>query len=260
MSSEKINRELKADPSKEAEQEKIFLEKMNRSLHGKTEELEKAKAELEKQLYNKSHSTKETEQELIILNSINKKLETKVLESKVEKNEISKEKVTPDPHQKIDSMLRLYKQITVPRLAEFTDTDISEVQSYLKTLESQGIVIQLQDRKETVCSDCSSLNIESVFQCPNCNGINYKQATLIEHYSCGNVSLQETYVDEKCPKCRKKIEVLGVDYKLIKDLFICRDCQNKFPEPKSSFQCQRCNTKFSMAEAKSKTSPLFKMK
>ena len=250
---------LQADELKEKQQENIFLERMNQALHGKSEELEKAKAELEKQLHDKSYSDKEVKQESIILNCINRKLENKLFESKVEKNEISKEKVTLDPHQKIDSLLRLYKQITSTRLAEFTDIDISEVQSYLKTLESEGRIVQLQDRKEIVCPDCSSLNIEPVFHCPNCDGVNYKQDTLVEHYSCGNFSLKETYLDDKCPKCSKKIEMLAIDYGITKDIFVCRDCKNIFPQPKDSFHCQRCNTKFSMAESKSKTSPLFKL-
>jgi len=254
------NEKFQIDEDKEKEQEKIFLERMYEVMYGKAEELEKAKVELEIQLADKIHSDKEAKQETLFLNTINKNLEEKLYKSKVEKNEISKEKVTPDSHQRIDSMLRIYKQITVSRLSEFTSIDISEIQSYLKTLESQGIIFQLQDKNEIVCPDCSSLNIEPVFQCPNCDGINYKHATLIEHYSCENVSLQETYIDDKCPNCRKKIEALGVDYRLIKDFFICRDCENKFQEPKSSFQCQRCNTKFSMADAISKTSALFKMK
>lgn len=228
-------------------------------MHGKIEELEKAKEALEIKLTDKYHSDKEAQQETLLLNCINKNLEEKLFKSKVEKNEISKEKVTLDPHQKIDSLLRLYKQITSTRLAEFTDINISEVQSYLKTLESEGRIVQLQDRKEVVCSDCSSLNIEPVFHCPNCDGVNYKQATLIEHYSCANFSLKETYVDDKCPKCNKKIEMLAIDYGITKDIFVCRDCKNIFPQPKNSFHCQRCNTKFSMAEAKSKTSPLFKL-
>lgn len=254
------NEKFQAHEDKEKEQEKIFLERMYEAMHGKAEELEKAKAELEIQLADKIHSDKEAEQETLFLNTINKNLQEKLDKSKVEKNEIGKEKVTPDPHQKIDSMLRIYKQITVSRLSEFTSIDISEIQSHLKTLESQGIIFQLQDKNETVCPDCSSLNIEPLFLCPNCNGTNYKQDTLVEHYSCGNVSLKETYIDDKCPTCKKVIGALGVDYRTINELFVCRDCQNKFQEHKSSFHCQHCNNKFSMADAKSKTSALFKMK
>jgi len=254
------NEKFQVDEDKENAQEKIFLERMYKAIHGKAEELEKAKAELEIQLADKVHLDKETEQEMLFLNTINKNLEEKLWKSTVEKNEIVKEKVTPDPNQKIDGMLRIYNQITISRLSEFTNIDISEVQSYLKTLESQGIIVQLQDKNETVCPDCLSLNIEPLFQCPNCNGTNYKQATLIEHYPCSNISLEETYIDDKCPNCKKVIEAIGVDYRTVKELFICRDCQNQFQEHKSSFHCQHCNNKFSIADAKSKTSPLFKMK
>jgi len=262
MSSEKPanKKELAIDHSKEIHQEKLLLERINKKLISKAKNLEQAKNELEKKLSGENHSTKELLQEQLFLNSINKKLQTKILESKVEKNEISKEKNTPEPHQQIDNLLRLYKKITVSRLAEFTDIDISEVQSYLKTLEVEGRVIQLQDRKEIVCTDCSSLNLEAIFYCPNCKNTNYKQITLIEHYDCGNVSPQETYTDDKCPQCHKLIGALGVDYRIIKNLFLCRNCDDKFPDPASIFQCQRCNTKFDITEANSKTSPLFQLK
>ena len=254
------NEKFQADEAKENAQEKIFLERMYQAMHGKAEELEKAKAELELQLADKFHSDKESEQEMLLLNTINKNLEEKLSKSKVEENKITKEEFTPDPHQKIDGMLRIYKQITISRLSEFTNIDISEIQSYLKTLESQGIIVQLSDKDEIICPDCSSLNIEPLFQCPKCNGNNFKQATLIEHYDCGNLSLEESYIDDKCPNCKKGIKALGVDYRVLKEFFVCRDCQNRFQEYKSSFHCQHCNNKFNMADAKSKTSPFFKMK
>jgi len=260
MSTEKRADEEKAHRLREAEQEKLFLDRIKRSLEGKTKDLEVAKSELEKKLLDQSHSTKEAQQELAMLNLINQKLVKKLSDSQRSEGKVSNEVDSSEMYKKIDDLLKVFKQITVSRIAEFAELDADKVLSYLKTLESQGKIVHLVDKKEIVCADCSSLNIEPLFQCPNCSGVNYKQANLIEHYSCGNVTLEETYIDDKCPKCRKKIKVLGVDYRVIKDLFICSDCGNKFPDIKNTFQCQHCNNKFSMAEAKSKTSPLFKMK
>jgi len=49
------NKKFQIDEDKEKEQEKIFLERMYEAMHGKAEELEKAKVELEIQLADKIH-------------------------------------------------------------------------------------------------------------------------------------------------------------------------------------------------------------
>ena len=250
-SNKKKNENLEADSLKEIQQQRVFLDQMNQSLEGKADELEKAKKELETQLFDQSHYTKELEQERIILNSINQKLEEKLSGSKqLEKKHAAEKTDSLEPHQKIESLLDLYKQITESRIAEFAGIDLSEVSPYLKKLESQGKVVKLQDRKEPACPECVSLKIEQSFHCPACKSINYRQANIIEHYTCGNISLEETYVNDKCPKCRKEIKALGVDYKIMRNFFVCRDCSNMFPELSTSFQCQNCNFKFNMEDAK----------
>ena len=76
MSSEEstTKRELIAEESKETVQEKLLLETINKKLISKVENLEQAKNELEKKLFQDKHTTKEIQQEHLFLNSINRKL------------------------------------------------------------------------------------------------------------------------------------------------------------------------------------------
>jgi len=46
-----MNQDIYADPAKEEQQEKLFLYRIARALNGKPEDLEKAKAALEKRVF-----------------------------------------------------------------------------------------------------------------------------------------------------------------------------------------------------------------
>ncbi len=261
MSSEEstTKKELIVEESKETAQEKLLLERINKKLISKAENLEQAKSELEKKLFEEKHATKEIEQERLFLNSINRQLKEQLStsNSSVSKSSNTKEQSSSNQYDKINSLLDIYKQITISRLTEYTKLDSDTVLQYLQQLESENKVTKLQDRKEITCSECSSVNIDPSFHCPSCNSSNYRQANLIEHYGCGNFSLEETYVDDKCPGCRKTIKALGVDYALQRNYFLCNECDNKFPDPVTSFQCHNCKYKFGMDKAKWNTSTVF---
>jgi len=163
-----------------------------------------------------------------------------------------------DPRQQIDSLLKSSTRITVERLSQYTNSDRDKVLSYLQKQASDGKALHLDDIKEIACNNCGSVKITQEFYCPNCNSINFKQEKLVEHYSCANISPIGSYHDNKCPKCGKQIEVIGVDYGVMENFFTCKDCSNKFPEPASNFLCLKCNNKFKTQEAKWITSPGFK--
>ncbi len=172
--------------------------------------------------------------------------------------EQTSESETHDPRQQIDSLLKSSTRITVERLSQYTNSDRDKVLSYLQKQASDGKALHLDDIKEIACNNCGSVKITQEFYCPNCNSINFKQEKLVEHYSCANIGPIDSYQDNKCPKCGKQIEVIGVDYGVMENFFTCKDCSNKFPELASNFLCLKCNNKFKINEAKWITSPGFK--
>jgi len=163
-----------------------------------------------------------------------------------------------DNEQKIESFLRSSTRISSARLSEYSNTKIEEVMEYLNKLELERKIVRIEKIKEISCGQCGSVRIAQNFFCPSCHSSNFKQGKLIEHFKCGNVSIDESYKNNTCPKCNKEIKIIGVDYKAIDNYYLCNDCKEKFPEPVQDYICVKCNNKFALEKAKWVTSEGFK--
>jgi len=168
------------------------------------------------------------------------------------------ENVPPDSHKEIDLVLKSSTQISLTRISEYTGKKNEEVLGYLKKLKDNGNVVQLENIKEISCNLCDSVKIGQNFHCPSCNSSNFKHGKLIEHFKCGNVSVEDSYKNNICPKCHKEIKIIGVDYKIIDNYYICNGCGEKFPDPTIEYMCNRCNNKFKLEQAKWITSEGFR--
>jgi len=173
--------------------------------------------------------------------------EDKILESK-----------PVDNAKEIDSFLKSSKWISLARISEYSGKKKEEILEYLKKLKEEEKVIQLEDIKEVSCNMCGSVKIGQSFHCHGCNSSNFKHGKLIEHFKCGNVSVEDSYKNDICPKCHKEIKIIGVDYKVIDNYYICSDCEEKFPEPTMDYVCIRCNNRFKLEQAKWITSEGFR--
>jgi response regulator of citrate/malate metabolism len=163
-----------------------------------------------------------------------------------------------DIRGQIESLLRSSTRITLARLSEYLALQPGEVMENLSKLESEAKIDHMGKIKEISCSQCGSVRIAQNFFCPSCHGSNFKQGKLIEHFKCGNVSIDESYQNNICPKCKKEIKIIGVDYKGIDNYYLCNDCNEKFPEPAQDYICVRCNNRFALDKAKWVTSEGFK--
>ncbi|MGI0087700.1 MAG: response regulator [Nitrosotalea sp.] len=162
-------------------------------------------------------------------------------------------------NKNIDSYLLPRSVISLARLAEYSGQQKEQLVDHLRNLESQGKVVSISDLKEISCNLCNSVMIEQDFHCPSCNSNNFSHAKLIEHFKCGNVTPENTYENNICPKCRKELKIIGVDYKTIDNFYICNNCKNKFPEPSVKYICGKCNNTFRIEQAKWLTSKAFKV-
>ena len=116
------------------------------------------------------------------------------------------------------------------------------VEAALLDLTRRGIAVAGKEELRMSCPNCDSLDIETIGVCPKCSSKNFGETTLIEHYSCGNVSPESTYQKDICPKCRKAIKLIGVDYKKREKQYCCRDCDEIFAEPKKEYACSNCGS------------------
>jgi len=180
-----------------------------------------------------------------------------VVKTLEEEGKIIEENPT-DNAQKIESVMRSSSRISSAMLSECTNIKISEVMEFMKKLELEKKIIRIENIKEISCGQCGSVRIAQNFFCPSCHSSNFKQGKLIEHFKCGNVSVDESYKNNTCPKCKKEIKIIGVDYKAIDNYYLCNDCNEKFPEPSQDYICVKCNNRFGLEKAKWVTSEGFK--
>jgi len=173
--------------------------------------------------------------------------------------EIESGAVTEDPKvaNTIDYLVKSSTQLSFIKIVETTHFKPEAVTEYLKKLESEKIIKSIGDIKEVSCNLCESVNTKQIFYCPNCNGSNFHKGRLIEHFDCGNVSLEKIYVDDKCPKCRKQLKAVGVDYRIMENYYTCKDCQEIFPQLSIDYLCLKCNNQFKLEQVKWKLSPGF---
>jgi len=160
---------------------------------------------------------------------------------------------------KIDFLLKSHGQISLNMMVQLMRIPEDVVLNHVKELESAEKIVQLDEKKEISCNQCDSVKIVQTYSCPTCKKNNFNMAKLIEHFSCGNFSEEKTYVDNHCPKCNKEIKAVGVDYKTITGRYICNSCDDIFTELSTTFLCLKCESRFTLDDAKWKTGPYYKV-
>ncbi|MBI5146311.1 MAG: response regulator [Thaumarchaeota archaeon] len=145
-------------------------------------------------------------------------------------------------------------QISLLRLSQYLGKTDEEILPLIKQLISDKKIIQINTIKEIACPRCNYVRVAQMFHCPKCKGVDFKQEKIIEHYKCGNVSTESSYVDDKCPKCHQIIKVFGVDYRTQDNFYACNECKEIFSEISTDYLCLKCNERFTLEHAKLLTS------
>jgi len=167
-------------------------------------------------------------------------------------------KAEEEKYSAINFLLKSHKQITLAMIEEYAEAKGEDVVKYLDDLESKGKIVKLEEKKEIACRQCGSVKITQTFFCPSCKENNFKITKLIEHFKCGNFSPEASYEDNKCPKCKKEIKAVGVDYRIMQNQYVCNSCGEIFNDISSRFLCLKCENKFPIEEVRWITSPFYK--
>jgi len=162
-------------------------------------------------------------------------------------------------HKLIDRQFNTYKRASIDRLLDQSQLSEDAVSKYVKKLESAGNVVALNKIRELSCNSCGSMKLAQLFQCPSCKDSRFEQTKLIEHFDCGNFSDESTYVDDKCPKCKKQIKALGVDYRIMSNRYLCKNCGEVFQDIFTASLCLKCNNTFKMDEGHWRESMEYKL-
>lgn len=156
--------------------------------------------------------------------------------------------VEPLVDLKLEELLTKKSTITSEEIKNCGINSAEEIYQIIKDLKNKNFIVEKNEITLTSCINCSSTNLNSNHVCTTCHKSKFKKNSLIEHYDCGNISPNDTYISDICPSCKKSIKAIGVDYRVLKN-FVCLDCNSSFSEPELIFSCNQCGTNFELNDA-----------
>ncbi|MEM2393745.1 MAG: hypothetical protein QXW82_02325 [Candidatus Bathyarchaeia archaeon] len=130
-----------------------------------------------------------------------------------------------------------------------------QVESFLTRLYEAGILERKLYDRVIFCPNCNSQNISTHYCCPYCKSFNIQRGSLIEHVKCGYIGVEENFRNDGvliCPKCRKELKKLDVDYRRAGVWCTCRECQKSFDVPTTKHFCRDCQAEFTFEEMEMK--------
>jgi GGDEF domain-containing protein len=98
-----------------------------------------------------------------------------------------------------------------------------------------------------LCPSCEHFQINVREVCPSCNSINLSEEATIHHYRCAYVGREKDFREGsalRCPKCRRELRHIGMDYDKPSEDLWCDECGANFSEPSISCSCLNCGTTF----------------
>ena len=121
---------------------------------------------------------------------------------------------------------------------------LDERMKFAQKLEELGYAerSRLVDRIH-VCRDCGDSHQLFVECCPKCHNSDIRHESMIHHFRCANVSPETTYFKDGalvCPKCRRTLRHIGVDYDRPASVFSC-SCGNTFLHSSMKVICTNCH-------------------
>ncbi|HKU49467.1 MAG TPA: hypothetical protein VJP79_05930 [Nitrososphaera sp.] len=147
----------------------------------------------------------------------------------------------------------------------FSDRDFARQLDILRALQGLGIVREEPFDYIRKCSRCDHHGMLVKVACPVCCSTNTDQGKVIEHLSCGNIDVESKFLTGGedggrgtaglvCPKCKKKLKAIGVDYVKPGSFCLCLSCRALSPEGRMQFVCLNCGS--SLAREEMKLEPL----
>ena len=105
-----------------------------------------------------------------------------------------------------------------------------------------------------LCGKCGSARVNAYEACPQCGGGDLIEESLIHHFRCGWQDAESRFAQDRllvCPKCRRELRHLGVDYDKPGRIVVCRTCKASNSEPVVQFACLDCSAVTPSADAAS---------
>jgi GGDEF domain-containing protein len=116
---------------------------------------------------------------------------------------------------------------------------------HLELLADLDLLHRRHFTRTHACSKCGSARLHVYEACPGCSGADLLEETLVHHYRCGCQEPESHFAQGQlliCPKCRRVLHHLGVDYNKPGKIVVCRACGAVNSDPIIHFVCLDCAT------------------
>ncbi len=144
----------------------------------------------------------------------------------------------------IESDLPLKQKIDCEVVYDWKSNDtIKDMNTVLESLVKAGYIMKEPTELILSCPECSSRNIRLRYLCQNCSNSNFIKGDVLEHNKCGYSGLEDKFKDGDklvCPKCRKQLKLIGVDYFKVEAAYTCERCSHFFTTPDLRYHCNVC--------------------
>jgi predicted RNA-binding Zn-ribbon protein involved in translation (DUF1610 family) len=127
-----------------------------------------------------------------------------------------------------------------PEVENIAGVNRKTIAESLEELTEVGILIAETRCDLAICPTCGSHKLTVRIVCPICGSTNLKKGSVIEHFNCGHLDLEELFKKGDllvCPRCGKTLRLIGVDFRRLGILFVCESCGQRFPAPKRLCRC-----------------------
>jgi predicted RNA-binding Zn-ribbon protein involved in translation (DUF1610 family) len=124
------------------------------------------------------------------------------------------------------------------------DWDTKRQATALNGLAKRGFLNASPREKILHCRSCNSSNLEFRGACPECDSLALSKHKVLEHFSCGMIEKESAFRtpsgDLLCPKCNKKLELIGNDYRSLGLMYVCQNCGALSKDLSPSLKCREC--------------------
>jgi hypothetical protein len=143
-----------------------------------------------------------------------------------------------------DSMIEAKLAADSPLLVEYPMLGrAAGTRQRLEMLTNLGLLQRRHFTRTHACGKCGSARLHVCEVCPGCGGQELTVEPLVHHYRCGWKEPESSFAKNReliCPKCRRGLRHLGVDYDRPGSVTVCRGCGANNADPIVQFICLDC--------------------
>ncbi|MEM0444042.1 MAG: hypothetical protein QXS57_02985 [Candidatus Caldarchaeum sp.] len=122
------------------------------------------------------------------------------------------------------------------------NVDSSQAVRILEQLSEKGVLDKQLIESVMSCPDCNNIYLSLKPACPTCGSGRLLRGNVVEHLVCGHVDFEQEFYKKgfECPKCKKQLQALGVDYRRAGVFYKCLACGRVSGITVKRYVCSKC--------------------